>query len=188
MERARREDDAIRLHRARRLKKIDLCPGVPYVYVRSTDVRNGLVYLILSSATRLDAVWRALRPFNPFPYHLTLSVKSIYETIPTPPRAAGDRSRGPRYMVWIGTMDPYPKRPHSRRRPRPPCLRSRPRRCRRRRPVTVRWKSMSRDRNARSDRRHGLCVMQVSHADDAVAEIPRVRYFSRLHVPPSHRR
>ena len=64
MERARREDDAIRLHRARRLKKIDICPGVPYVYVRSTDVRNGLVYLILSSATRLDAVWRALRPFK----------------------------------------------------------------------------------------------------------------------------
>ena len=64
MERARREDDAIRLHRARRLKKIDICPGVPYVYVRSTDVWNGLVYLILSSATRLDAVWRALRPFK----------------------------------------------------------------------------------------------------------------------------
>ena len=64
MERARREDDAIRLHRARRLNEIDICPGVPYVYVRSTDVRNGLVYLILSSATRLDAVWRALRPFK----------------------------------------------------------------------------------------------------------------------------
>ena len=64
MERARREDDAIRLHRALRLKKIDICPGVPYVYVRSTDVWNGLVYLILSSATRLDAVWRALRPFK----------------------------------------------------------------------------------------------------------------------------
>ena len=72
MERARREDDAIRLHRARRLKKIDICPGVPYVYVRSTDVWNGLVYLILSSATRLDAVWRALRPFKEgekFPSH-----------------------------------------------------------------------------------------------------------------------
>ena len=64
MERARREDDAIRLHRARRLNEIDICPGVPYVYVRSTDVWNGLVYLILSSATRLDAVWRALRPFK----------------------------------------------------------------------------------------------------------------------------
>ena len=125
---------------------------------------------------------------NPFPTLVTSDVTRICETVPTPPRAAGDRPRAPRYMVWIGTMDPYPKRPHSRRRPRPPCLRSRPRRCRRRRPVTVRWKSMSRDRNARSDRRHGLCVMQVSHADDAVAEIPRVRYFSRLHVPPSHRR
>ena len=64
MERARREDDAIRLHRARRLNEIDICPGVPYVYVRSTDVRNGLVYLILSSATRLDAVCRANRLFK----------------------------------------------------------------------------------------------------------------------------
>ena len=26
------------LHRARRLKKVDICPGVPYVYVRSTDI------------------------------------------------------------------------------------------------------------------------------------------------------
>ena len=43
---------------------------------------------------------------NPFPAHLiTLSVKSIYETVPTPPRAAGDRSRGPGYMVWIHTID-----------------------------------------------------------------------------------
>ena len=64
MERARREDDAIRLHRALRLKKIGRAESLPYVYVRSTDVWNGLVYLILSSATRLDAVWRALRPFK----------------------------------------------------------------------------------------------------------------------------
>ena len=64
MERARREDDAIQLHRARRLKRVDICPGVLYVYVRSTDVRNGLVYLTLSSATRVDAVWCALWPFN----------------------------------------------------------------------------------------------------------------------------
>ena len=37
---------------------------MPCVYVRSGDVRNGLVYLILSSATRVDAVWRALRRFK----------------------------------------------------------------------------------------------------------------------------
>ena len=29
----------------------------------------------------------------------------IYETVPTTPRAAGDRSRGPGYMVWIHTID-----------------------------------------------------------------------------------
>ena len=43
--------------------------------------------------------------FNPFPY-LVLTVRTrIYETVPTTPRAAGDRSRGPGYMVWIHTID-----------------------------------------------------------------------------------
>ena len=82
MERARREDDAIRLHRALRLKKIGRAESLPYVYVRSTDVWNGLVYLILSSATRLDAVWRALRPFKK-------GEKFLSHRLPLCPGAAG---------------------------------------------------------------------------------------------------
>ena len=37
---------------------------VPYEYMSVGDVLNGLIYLILSSPTRIDAVWRVLRPFK----------------------------------------------------------------------------------------------------------------------------
>ena len=50
--------------RMNRLKKIDMCTVVPYEYKSVSDVLNGLIYLILSSSTRVDAVWRALRPFK----------------------------------------------------------------------------------------------------------------------------
>ena len=43
---------------------------------------------------------------NPFPTLVLSDRTRICETVPTPPRAAGDRPRGPRYIVWIGTMDP----------------------------------------------------------------------------------
>ena len=39
-----------------------------------------------------------------------------------------------------------------------------------RRPVSVRWRSRSRDRNARDERHHCLCVMSVGRADDTMAE------------------
>ena len=45
---------------------------------------------------------------------------------------------------------------------------------------------MSRDLNARSDRRHGLCFILVVRADDAMVEIQLVLYFYRLHYPPSY--
>ena len=37
---------------------------VLYEYMSVGDVLNGLIYLILSSPTRIDAVWHALRPFK----------------------------------------------------------------------------------------------------------------------------
>ena len=39
-----------------RLKRIDMCTVVPYEYMSVSDVLNGLIYLILSSSTRADAV------------------------------------------------------------------------------------------------------------------------------------
>ena len=62
MERARLEHGVIRTVSARRLKKIDMSPGVPYVSVRSNDVLNGSLDLVLRLCTRVDAVWRVLRP------------------------------------------------------------------------------------------------------------------------------
>ena len=62
--RASREVGMIRTRRMNRLEKIDMCTVVPYEYKSVSDVLNGLIYLILSSSTRVDAVWRALRPFK----------------------------------------------------------------------------------------------------------------------------
>ena len=39
-----------------------MSPGVPYVSVRSNDVLNGSLDLVLRLCTRVDAVWRVLRP------------------------------------------------------------------------------------------------------------------------------
>ena len=45
-------------------ERIDMCTVVPYEYMSVGGVLNGLIYLILSSPTCVDAVWRALRPFK----------------------------------------------------------------------------------------------------------------------------
>ena len=45
-----------------RRKRIDMSPGVPYVSVRSNDVLNGSLDLVLRLCTRVDTVWRVLRP------------------------------------------------------------------------------------------------------------------------------
>ena len=59
----------------------------------------------------------------------------------------------------------------------PPTVPSKsPRRCSLRRPVSVRWRSRSRDRNARSERRRCLCVMRVGRVDDIMAEKARERH------------
>ena len=60
----RRSAGMICTRRMNHLKKIDMCTVVPYEYKSVSDVLNGLIYLILSSSTRVDAVWRALRPFK----------------------------------------------------------------------------------------------------------------------------
>ena len=39
-----------------------MSPGVPYVSVRSNDVLNGSLDLVLRLCTRVDTVWRVLRP------------------------------------------------------------------------------------------------------------------------------
>ena len=44
--------------------EINMLTHVPYEYKSVSEVPNRLVYLILSSTTRVDAVWRALRPFK----------------------------------------------------------------------------------------------------------------------------
>ena len=41
-----------------------MSPGVPYVSVRSNDVLNGTLDLVLRLCTRADTVWRTLRPFK----------------------------------------------------------------------------------------------------------------------------
>ena len=41
-----------------------MSPGVPYVSVRSNDVLNGSLDLVLRLCTRADTVWRTLRPFK----------------------------------------------------------------------------------------------------------------------------
>ena len=59
----------------------------------------------------------------------------------------------------------------------PPTVASKsPRRCSLRRPVSVRWRSRSRDRNARSERLHGLCVIRGGHADDVMAKTASLRH------------
>ena len=60
--RASREDGMICTRRMNRLERIDMCTVVLYECMPVNDVLNGLIYLILSSCTRVDAVWRALRP------------------------------------------------------------------------------------------------------------------------------
>ena len=59
---ASREDRIICTRRMNRLERIDMCTVVLYECMSVNDVLNGLIYLILSSCTRVDAVWRALRP------------------------------------------------------------------------------------------------------------------------------
>ena len=63
-ERGCRADRGFRLTAHVRLKKMDMLTRVPYVCMRSRDILNSSIYLILSSSTRVDAVWRALRPFK----------------------------------------------------------------------------------------------------------------------------
>ena len=64
MEHATREVRMICTLRMIGWERIDMCTVVPYEYMAVSGVLNGLIYLILSSPTRVDAVWRALRPFK----------------------------------------------------------------------------------------------------------------------------
>ena len=64
MERAAREDGMICTQRMIGWERIDMCTVVLYECMSVNDVLYGLIYLILSSPTRVDAVWRALRPFK----------------------------------------------------------------------------------------------------------------------------
>ena len=50
--------------RMNRLERIDMCTVVPYECMSVSEVTNGLIYLMSSSPTRVDAVWRALRPLK----------------------------------------------------------------------------------------------------------------------------
>ena len=56
MKRATREVGMIRTRRMNPLGKIDMCTVVPYEYKSVSEVRNGLIYLILSSPTHINAV------------------------------------------------------------------------------------------------------------------------------------
>ena len=91
-----------------------MSPGVPYVSVRSNDVLNGSLDLVLRLCTRVDTVWRVLRPgrevgiflLDPLPMctaccstveyysrgHARPFMTSEYSCIP---RHATDRSRRP---------------------------------------------------------------------------------------------
>ena len=63
-----------------------MSPGVPYVSVRSNDVLNGSLDLVLRLCTRVDTVWRVLRPgrevgiflLDPLAGHLYFPVERIY--------------------------------------------------------------------------------------------------------------
>ena len=54
VKRARHEVGMICTRRMNRLERIDMCTVVPYEYMSVSDVLNGLIYLILSSPTRVD--------------------------------------------------------------------------------------------------------------------------------------
>ena len=54
----------IRIPRLIGWDEIDMLTHVPYEYKSVGEVLNSLIYLILSSTTRVDAVWRAPRPFK----------------------------------------------------------------------------------------------------------------------------
>ena len=58
MERPTREVRMICTLRMIGWERIDMCTVVPYEYMSVGGVLNGLIYLILSSPTRVDAVWR----------------------------------------------------------------------------------------------------------------------------------
>jgi hypothetical protein len=62
--RASREDRMICTLRMIGCKRLDMCTEVLYEYKLPSDVPYGFIYLILSFPTRVDAVWRALRPFK----------------------------------------------------------------------------------------------------------------------------
>ena len=71
---------------------------------------------------------------NPFPFLVLSNRTRICETVPTTPRAAGDRLGATVGRVWMCTMDNHRLRPPARRCARSRWLRSRSRDHRRRRP------------------------------------------------------
>ena len=75
-----REDRMIRIPRLIGWDEIDMLTHVPYEYKSVGEVLNSLIYLILSSTTRVDAVWRAPRPFKE-------GLKFLQDPLLTPPRA-----------------------------------------------------------------------------------------------------
>ena len=56
MERASLEVGMICTRRMNRLDIIDMCTVVPYEYKSVSEVRNGLIYLVLSSSTHTNAI------------------------------------------------------------------------------------------------------------------------------------
>ena len=56
VKRARHEVGMICTRRMNRLDRIDMCTVVPYEYKSVSEVRNGLIYLIFSSSTHINAV------------------------------------------------------------------------------------------------------------------------------------
>ena len=80
------EDGAIRLTAHSRLKKMDMLSCIPYVCMRSRDVLNSSIYLILSSSMDLGASGRLSRAFKQCRNFLQdpLEAGSLLEVRPTP--------------------------------------------------------------------------------------------------------
>ena len=97
-----------------------MSPGVPYVSVRSNDVLNGSLDLVLRLCTRVDTVWRVLRPgrevgiflLDPLPSRLfrlwTHKMDTSSATDPLLAAAQGEQAKDPRHVdgsIFTG-LDP----------------------------------------------------------------------------------
>ena len=123
------------------------------------------VLTVCAAACASQHAKRLKKFFDPFPTLVVcLKQTRVCETVPTPLRAAADRPRAPGTVHGMDAYDRYLALEADRSTLYPPTVPSKSRHLggslrTQTSPVSVRWRSSrSRDRNARSEHRHCLCV------------------------------